>query len=269
MTTTRAGRVIGALFLSAFVLYGGGEFLVASTTDNATPLPQNAASLGLLSAGATLLLLNSLAVATIGTVAFHVLRRRHHRIAAIYLVTRSVEAGLLALAPLGTLMLALLARGSVEAPNARDSGLQGLARAAVENGQTAYWLAMATLGVGSVFFCWALMRSDLLPRFLAAWGMVGYAIFAVGSVLELGGYEVGLILAAPGGLFEVAAGCYLLARGFKAAGPDSPADSVPTPSRLQDQPRLSPCGSARRSPGGRVIWMTSGKALDPMRDNVA
>jgi hypothetical protein len=229
MTTRTAGRFIGALLLSAFVLYGGGEFLIASTSDNATPLPQNAASLGLLSAGATLVLLNSLAVATIGAVAFRVLRRRHSRTAALYLATRSVEAVLLALAPLGTLMLALQARGSVEAPNASHPGLQGLSRAAVENGPTAYWLAMATLGVGSVLFCWALMRSDLLPRFLAAWGMVGYAIFAVGSVLELGGYGVGLILAAPGGLFEVAAGCYLLARGFQAAGPGSLADSHPTP----------------------------------------
>jgi hypothetical protein len=136
-------------------------------------LPENAASLGRLSAGMSLLLLNSVAVATIGALAFRVLRRPHHRTANVYLATRTLEAVLLALAPLGTLTLTLLSRASAETSNATDSALQSLARTAVENGQSAYWLAMATLGVGSIFFCWALMRSALLPGFLAVWGMVG------------------------------------------------------------------------------------------------
>jgi len=229
VTTRKAGRIVGALFLSAFFLYGGGSFLVASTTDSATALPENAASLGQLSVGATLLLLNSVAVATIGTLAFRVLRRRHQRTAKVYFATRTVEAVLLALAPLGTLTLALLTRGSVETSNATDSGLQRLAWTAVDSSQTAYWLAMTTLGVGSVFFCRALMRSALLPRFLAVWGMAGYAVFALGGVLELAGYGVGLALSAPAGLFEVAAGSYLLVKGFGAAVPKSAADTDLTP----------------------------------------
>jgi len=48
---------------------------------------------------------------------------------------------------------------------ADDGDLQSLARTAVENSQSAYWLAMATLGVGSIFFCRALIRSALLLRF--------------------------------------------------------------------------------------------------------
>lgn len=239
MTTRKAGRIIGALFLSAFFLYGGGSFLVAAATESTTALPQNAESLGLLSAGSTLLLLNSLAVATIGTLAFRVLRRRYHRTANVYLATRSVEAVLLALAPLGTLTLALLNRGSVETSNATDSGLQSLARAAVENSDTAYWVAMATLGVGSVLFCRALLRSALLPRFLAAWGLVGYAIFALGSILELAGYGVGLALSVPGGLFEVAAGSYLLVKGFGAAVPKSVDDTDLTPGSATAGPVIS------------------------------
>jgi Domain of unknown function (DUF4386) len=229
MTTRKTGHIVGALFLSGFFLYGGGSFLVASTTDSANQLPDNAASLGQLSAGATLLLLNSVAVATIGTLAFRVLRRRHHRSANLYLATRTIEAVLLALAPLGTLTLTLLTRGSAETSMATDSGLQSLARTAVENSHSAYWLAMATLGVGSIFFCLALMRSALLPRFLAVWGMVGYAVLALGSVLELAGYGVGLTLSAPGGLFEVAAGSYLLVKGFRVAVPERVAGADLTP----------------------------------------
>jgi hypothetical protein len=225
MTTRTVGRVVGALFLSAFFLYGGGSFLVASATSGATPLPENAASLGQLSAGAVLMLLNSGAVAAIGALAFRVLRRRDRRTAYAYLATRTVEGVLLALAPLAMLTLVFLARQSAEASKVSGSGLAPLARTAVENSQSAYWVAMAALGVGSIFFCRALLRSAFLPRFLAAWGMVGYGVFALGSVLEIAGFGVGLALSAPGGLFEVATGSFLLVKGFRQAMPVSANDA--------------------------------------------
>ncbi len=89
---------------------------------------------------------------------------------------------------------------------------------------------MTTWGAGSIAFCHALMRSALLPRLLALGGMVGYAIFALGSVLELAGYGVGLVLSAPGGLFELVAGCYLLVKGLGAAVPKVDATSDLAPS---------------------------------------
>jgi hypothetical protein len=89
-----------------------------------------------------------------------------------------------------------------------------VARAAVENGESTYWVAMAALGAGSVVFCRTLLRSGL-PRLLAAGGMVGYSVFALGSVLQLSSYEVGLLLSGPGGLVEVAAGSYLLVKGLR------------------------------------------------------
>jgi hypothetical protein len=97
--------------------------------------------------------------------------------------------------------------------------LTALARAVVENSESTYWVAMAALGVGSVFFCRTLLAFELLPRLLARWGMVGYAAFAAGSALQLAGYQVGLILSVPGGLFELAAGSYLLVKGFGPARP--------------------------------------------------
>jgi len=223
ITTRTAGRVVGGLFVSAFFLYGGGSFLVNAATDGATPLPENAASLGQLSAGAVLMLANSAAVAAIGVLAFRVLRRRDRRTASTYLAPRTVEGTLLALSPLSMLTLVLLARQSSEAPI--GSGLAALARAAVENSQSTYWVAMAALGVGSVFFCRALLKSALLPRFLAVWGMVGYTVFALGSVLQLAGYEVGLALSVPGGLFEVTAGSFLLVKGFREAMPVAARDA--------------------------------------------
>jgi hypothetical protein len=225
MTPRTAGRAVGGLFLSAFFLYGGGTFLVTSTTGNATPVPGNAASLGQIVAGVALLLLNSVAVVMIGALTFRVLRREYRRTAKTYLATRTVEAVLLALAPLGMLSLALLVPGNTETSNGAGSRMSGLARTLVENSDSAYSVAMATLGVGSIFFCWALRRSGLVPRFLAAWGIAGYAILALGSVLELAGSGVGLAMVVPGGLFEFAVGAYLLVKGFPEV---MPAGAVPS-----------------------------------------
>jgi hypothetical protein len=216
------GRVVGGLFLSAFPLYGGGTLLVRAATGGAPALPENAASPGRLATGSTLLLANSATVAAIGVLASRVLRRRARRVARIYLVTRAAEGTLLALAPVSTLVLVALGRRGVETSGASGLAPTALARAAVENSESTYWTAMAALGVGSVFFCRTLLTSALLPRPLAVWGMAGYAIFAAGSALQLAGHEVGLPLSAPGGLFEVAAGSYLLVKGF---GPASPAQS--------------------------------------------
>ena len=218
LSITTTGRLVGGLFIAAFFLYGGGAYLLDSTADGATPLPQNAASLGQLSAGAALMLGNSVAVIAIGALAFRVLRRIHNRTANGYLLTRAVEGVLLALPPVGILTLVLLGAGSAAVPD-DGSWLDSLARAAVENGDTTYWVAMTTLGVGSVFFCRTLLKTGLLPRHLARWGVVGYALFALGGLLQLSGIEVGLVLSAPAGFFEVAAGSYLLVKGFQVVGP--------------------------------------------------
>ncbi|WP_166788594.1 DUF4386 family protein [Cryobacterium sp. HLT2-28] len=79
----------------------------------------------------------------------------------------------------------------------------------------AYNIAMAGLGIGSLFFCVALYRSSLVPRFLAVWGFVGYASFAAGCFLELAGVAgAGLVSTVPGGLFEIFFAIWLIARGL-------------------------------------------------------
>src|SRR5215218_9953199 len=106
LTTKTAGRVVGGLFVSGFLLYGGGSLLTNAETDGAAPLPENATSVGQLSVGAAVMLANSAAVVAIGALAFSVLRHHNRRTAPMYLATRVVEGTLLALAPLSTLFLA-------------------------------------------------------------------------------------------------------------------------------------------------------------------
>jgi hypothetical protein len=93
-------------------------------------------------------------------------------------------------------------------------GVLLISMGSAEGNSLAYQVAMLILGVGSVPFCLALLRDQFVPRWLAIWGMVGYAVLAAGALLELVGLAVGLVLAIPGGLFEVALGVILMVRGF-------------------------------------------------------
>jgi Domain of unknown function (DUF4386) len=149
-------------------------------------------------AGTALVMLNSALVAAIGVLVFRLLQGRHPAAAWIYLVARGMEAYLLAA---GTFLPA--------------------------GGQMAYQLAMLSLGLGSLPFCLALGRQRLVPRWLAGWGFVGYALLAGGAAADLMGSDVGLVLSIPGGLFEVAFGVLLVVRGFTSADqPPGTADRV-------------------------------------------
>jgi hypothetical protein len=90
----------------------------------------------------------------------------------------------------------------------------------------AYRVAMIALGIGSVPFWYLAYRVGLVPRALAAFGVVGYAIFATGYALDLLGLDVGLLAAIPGGLFEVAVAVWLIAKGFSVARFDPQPEAV-------------------------------------------
>jgi hypothetical protein len=56
-----------------------------------------------------------------------------------------------------------------------------------------------------------------VPAFTAVYGLVGYAIFLTGAMLEILGHNAGMALSLPCGLFEIAFGALLIAQGFPAS----------------------------------------------------
>jgi hypothetical protein len=215
----RATTTIGILFLAAFALYGAGSLLAAGAAETGTG-PGGPA----LGAGLVLILANSLAVLAIGVLFAPILARRSPAASTAYLAARIVEAALLAVG--GAALWAAAA--------ARDDALLG--DALVRLNDAAYHLGMATLGAGSVVLCAVLLRTAWVPRALALWGAVGYALFALGSILELLGVAgAGLVLAAPAGLFEVFFGIWLIAAGL---GPRSVPAGEPT--ARPEAPPLTP-----------------------------
>jgi hypothetical protein len=194
--TRRTALIVGVLFLAGFLAYGVGSLIATGIVSSA----DRSGSTALFVTGAALMLLNSAFVIGIGVLMFPVLRPHNKAIAVGYLGTRIFEGVVLAI---GVVSL-IVVTGS----------------AAIHANSVFYNVAEAGLGIGSLFFCALLFRSGLVPRFLAVWGFLGYALFAAGSMLELFGVEgAGLVAAIPGGLFELTFGIWLIARGFRRTAP--------------------------------------------------
>lgn len=174
-------RLSGILFLAAFLAYGFGMNLAVGSRG-----PK-------LFAGVGLMLLNSLIVAAIGTLLFDALQRVKPWVAWIYQIARFGEA-------------ALLGMGAVF-----------LLKAGLRENMLVYNFGMATLALGSLFFCGLLYRANMIPRVVAAWGFIGYALLLAGIVAEFFRLPYGIVLSIPGGLFELVFGIWLIAKGLRTA----------------------------------------------------
>jgi hypothetical protein len=183
----------------------------------------------LLAVGAVCWLATVAGDAAHGVLMFPILRRHSERSAVGYLAARIVDAVLIAVM---TLLIVIQVPVGVEYMNA-DAGevsyLQALSAVLTAANLYAYEFAMLTVGVAGLILCSAFMRTSLIPRPLAIWGVAGYAIILTGSVLEILGFHLSSIHAVPGGLWEVFIGIWLIARGFnERTNPPEPRAATPT-----------------------------------------
>jgi hypothetical protein len=208
-------RLIGALFLAGFLFYGVGFGLVTSVVGAPDFLSTISAHQTTLVLGAFLMLLNSVVDVGKGVLFFPILENHGKRTALAYLATMIVEVVLLAVGVLCLLMLVPLAHQGVDAGQASVGWAKALGSLLVQSNTMAYQIAEMSLGLGCVFLCSLLFRTQLIPRFLSIWGLIGYAILMAGTIAEIFGIHIGLMLSIPGGLFELALGFWLLIKGFE------------------------------------------------------
>lgn len=150
---------------------------------------------------------------------YQLLRTVHQELATLAAFLRLVEVGVhISSTAFGAAALSLLARGEYTHAfqDPQLFSLIGLALRAQSAGLT---IGFISLGLGSAVFAYLLLRSGLVPRALAGWG-----VFAS---LLLAGYSLGVLLSrsatdflyfamVPMFLYEVGLGAWLLFRGVNA-----------------------------------------------------
>jgi hypothetical protein len=212
-------RIIGALFLAGFLVYGTGSSLAASLVGGGSGfLGRIPPVQSLLALGAFLILLNTAVDVTKAVLFFPILEKHSKRTALTYFASLIVEVVILSIGALALLMIVPLSQ------HAGEPGAGTLGSLLVELNGMSYQIGEMALGVGATFLCLLLFRTRLVPRWLAVSGLIGYPCLVVGTVAELFGLHIGLYLTTPGFFFELALPLWLLIKGFQNAAYQGPAE---------------------------------------------
>jgi hypothetical protein len=182
-------RAVGILFVVQMITAMFGTSLIQAFVDGN---PDRAP----MTVGVALMSLSGFAVVGIGLLMYPVLKQVNPTLAVWYPILRVVEC--LVSADCGVYLLA----ASEVVPN------------------HLLWVYVPT-GIGGIVLCNLLLVGRLVPRPIALLGLVGYVSLTIGVPLDLlGGLDmgagVGMLLLAPGGLFElVFFPIWLIAKGFR------------------------------------------------------
>ena len=209
--------VVGVVYLAGFVVGIGGEMLFQSilgAPDYLTTLSANNMTVAI---GALLWVLAVAGDAAHGVLLFPLLRQHHERVAVGYLAARIMDALFIAIMVIFILLQIPLGNAYLNAAPADVTALKTLGTIFTHGQHVAYQIGMSTLGVAGLLLCYTLYKATLVPRWLAVWGLVGYAIILVGMLSELMGSGLGLASSLPGGLWEVFMGVWLIVKGFNAS----------------------------------------------------
>ena len=173
------GKWIGVFFLLAFIAYGFGRSFFESENIKEQYL------------GTILIIINSILVLFIGVWLKRTLRQYNELVGNIYFLTRVFEA-----IDLASIVLNLF-------PNVNISLDIG------------YFIAMLVLGIGSISMCFTFLKHRITPKWMAIWGVAGYALMAFGFLMELFGNKWSMYLLGLGALWEITFAIWLVLKGGK------------------------------------------------------
>jgi Domain of unknown function (DUF4386) len=217
MNTYRTtARIVGVVYILGFFVGIGGNGLIQSLISSPNHLSTLSASSMMLGIGALLWLMAVVGDVAHGVLMFPILKPHGERIAIGYLAFRIIDAVFIAIMVLFLLLQIPLASEYLKA-GADTSHLQILSNVSVQASLYAYDFGMSILGIAGILLCYTFYKAKLLPRFLAIWGLTGYAIIFLGMASEILGSGVGLASSLPGGLWELFTGAWLIIKGFNAS----------------------------------------------------
>jgi hypothetical protein len=229
--------VVGVVYLAGFVVGLVGNGLIQSILGAPDHLSTVSANSMMLAIGAILWLMAVAGDAAHGVLMFPVLKQHSERIAFGYLASRIVDAVFIAVSVLFTLLQIPLGSEYLKAVVPNTFYLQALSTLSIQANLYAYEIGMIALGLAGLMLNYMFYRAKLVPRWIAVWGLVGYAIIFCGMVSAVMGSGLGDVSSIPGGLWEVFIGVWLIAKGFNSSAFVSQATRTSNPAEpLVPQP---------------------------------
>ncbi len=198
-----ASAVVGLVLLEPLKLPGD---IVATMTNYSSHVTQVRA--GILGEMVTVTALVILSV-----LLYLALKDQSHKIAFVALGLRLTEVALLAVSRIAT--FAFLSTSQAFIAEGQPAYLQTVGNLVFETQNIAYSLNMVFFTLGGTLFYYLLYKSRYVPQALAIFGLVAAPLAFIGTVFDLLGVSVPLIVFLPNLPFELAIGLWLLIKGAR------------------------------------------------------
>ncbi len=206
-------KIVGVLFIAATVFSIASVFFVESF-DAPDFLLQVAANENLILQGMLVQLIWGLSVASIPVFLHPILKKHNEAMSLGFLMLRFMEGVFTMIGIVCQLAVVSLSKNYVAgAANAVSLISSSSALLAVRD--WSFWMGPSiTFGLSAVFLNYLFLKSKLVPRWLAGWGLIGGLLYLPAEFLSLFGLTQFMILAAPIALQEMALAVWLIVKGF-------------------------------------------------------
>jgi hypothetical protein len=217
-TNKKTARIVGVLFITATVASSLG-FAILDPILNAPDILVNvSANTTQVIIGVLLLLIDSAAVVGIAVMMFPILKKHNEALALGYVGFRVIEAAIIIVASIILLSLLTLSQEYVQAAAPDASYIHTLGTLLL-----AVWDWALLLGIMIVFSLTALIlnyllyQSELVPRWLSGWGLIGATLLLAAGLLEIFDIKVTDIINLPIALQEMVFAIWIIVKGFNSS----------------------------------------------------
>jgi len=207
-------RLIGALYLLGFIVYGTGFALISSVIKVPDYLSTISVHKTILALGAFMMMLTLFTDVWRAILFYPILENHSKRTALIYLSAQIISVVFMNIGVLCLLMIVPLGQHTLATGEANPDWANAIGSLLTQANSMAYQIGQMSLAIGSGILWLLAYRVRLVPKFFAVWGIAGYVIYLVGTGAEVFGIHIGLFLSIPGGLFEIVLPFWLFIRGF-------------------------------------------------------
>jgi len=220
-TDRKTAVIVGVLFLVATA----ANLLSTSLTRSLVTAPDYLRSLSAsgnhILVGALLALIAALASASIAIALYPVLRRYNEGLALGSVGFRLIEAVFYAIDIVGLLSLLALSQAFVKAGAPGDAYFHTIGTLLQASREwVTFVLAVSAFSLGALMYYAVLYQSNLIPRWLAGWGVLGAACSLLAALFILFGlapYSLPmLVLILPIAVQEMVLAIWLIVKGFTA-----------------------------------------------------
>ena len=234
-THTHIARMVGCLYIIGTITHVLTRVVTGATRSSQDFLATISANGNPIILGALFILTGALALAMIPVIAYPVLRKHNEILALGYVVFRGALETVFYLVSFVSWLLLLPLSQVYQAGSPNAANLQALANVLWETKELQVY-GMSVFALGGLMFYTLLFQSQLVPRWLSVWGIIGFIMVLATYLLVMFGFfgatsPISDVLQLPIFVQEMVLAGWLIGKGFNPMR-DSTVEAVATQHRV-------------------------------------